>query len=405
MKQTAICLALLLATLFAGCSSKPKPAVETLNASQSQASQSQPISIGGEPAVVLQRTRSAGQEKPEFVSATVLPGRGMNIWQIRAYIPGKGEIDLLTAPSLADAKTLLDTQDDEFGNKGFSAGGALLVPWANRIRGKLSADKKTITTTIAGRDVTLPANWRGKKPEAVINAMHGLILKAPFQGAAQQMKTGSDPQQVAATYHAGNFNGHWVSDTDLEAKVELKGDAVELTVTAKNVGKEPLPLGFGWHPYFAIPSGDRKQARLQLAADHRALVDNYDDVFPTGKTEPVKGTKYDFTAAGGHELGDLYMDDNFTNVKHNGDGSSVSEIIDPAAKYGLRIVALNPEVKAVQIYAPPDKAFIVLEPQTNLADPYNKIWGKTDTGMIILKPGESYTYKVRLELFVPTAAH
>lgn len=402
MKHTALYVALLSAALLTACSSKPKPA-QTSNPTVPSSSQSQSISIGGQPAVVLQRTRSTATDKPEFISATVLPGRGMNLWQVRAYIPGKGEIDLLTAPPLPEAKALLDTQDDEFGNKGFSAGGALLFPWANRIRGKLSADKKTITTTIAGRAVTLPANWRGKKPEAVINAMHGLILKAPFEGVSQQ--NAADGSTVSGTLHAGNFNGHWLSDTDLTGKVELKGDTVELTLTAKNVGKEPLPLGFGWHPYFAIPSGERKQARLQLPSDHRALVNNYDDVFPTGKTEPVKGAKYDFSAAGGHELGDLYMDDNFTEVKHNADGSSLSEIIDPASKYGLRIIALNPEVRAVQIYAPPDKAFIVLEPQTNLADPYNKIWGKANTGMIILEPGESYTYRVRLELFTPANAH
>jgi galactose mutarotase-like enzyme len=137
----------------------------------------------------------------------------------------------------------------------------------------------------------------------------------------------------------------------------------------------------------------------------RAIVNNYDDVFPTGKLEPVKGTPYDFNVPGGRELGKLYMDDNFTNVQHQADGSVVSEIIDPAAKYGLRITALTPEVRAIQIYAPPDKSFIVLEPQTNLADPYNKkIWGNTDTGMVTLQPGQSLTYRVRLEIFDPTAS-
>ena len=33
-----------------------------------------------------------------------------------------------------------------------------------------------------------------------------------------------------------------------------------------------------------------------------ALVNNYDDVFPTGKLKPVKGTKYDFNAADGKAL-------------------------------------------------------------------------------------------------------
>jgi len=44
---------------------------------------------------------------------------------------------------------------------------------------------------------------------------------------------------------------------------------------------------------------------------------------------------------------------------------------------------------------------IVVEPQVNLADPYNPIWGKTDTGMVLLKPGQSLSWRVRLELFTP----
>jgi aldose 1-epimerase len=43
-----------------------------------------------------------------------------------------------------------------------------------------------------------------------------------------------------------------------------------------------------------------------------------------------------------------------------------------------------------------------VEPQYNLADPYNKkIWGNRDTGMLSLKPGESTTWHVKLELFTP----
>ena len=62
------------------------------------------------------------------------------------------------------------------------------------------------------------------------------------------------------------------------------------------------------------------------------------------------------------------------------------EIIDPAAKYGLRVTALSPEIKAIQVYAPPERNVVAIEPQFNLADPYSKSWGKTDTGMVMLQP-------------------
>ncbi len=54
----------------------------------------QTISIGGEPVVVLQRPKSSDNSKPQFLEAMIMPGRGMAVLQIKAYIPGKGEIEL-----------------------------------------------------------------------------------------------------------------------------------------------------------------------------------------------------------------------------------------------------------------------------------------------------------------------
>jgi galactose mutarotase-like enzyme len=70
-----------------------------------------------------------------------------------------------------------------------------------------------------------------------------------------------------------------------------------------------------------------------------------------------------------------YLDDNFSELKYRPDGSTVSEIIDPEAKYGLRLVTLSPQIKSIQVYAPQQKNFVALEPQFNLPDPYHKNWG------------------------------
>ncbi len=51
-----------------------------------------PVSIGGEPVVVLQRPPVTDESKPQFLQATILPGRGMAVLQIKAYLPGKGRV-------------------------------------------------------------------------------------------------------------------------------------------------------------------------------------------------------------------------------------------------------------------------------------------------------------------------
>jgi len=360
---------------------------------------SQAISIEGEPVATLRRPDATDRGKPQFLEAEILPGRGMAVLQIRAYLPGKGEIDLLNSPPLPEAEKLLDQGDDEFGNQIFKIGGAILLPFANRIRGKVSADGKAIIATVAGKTVSLPANWSGNNQGAEKHAIHGLIRRSQFQNVTVQ--NGAKDSTISAVLHAGNFDGHWLSDTDVTVVTTLSHDAFEMTVAAKNVGHQPLPMGIGWHPYFVLASGDRRQVRLHLPSETRAVMNNYDDSFTTGERVPVKETPYDFSAPAGRPLGMQYLDDNFSSLNYNAEGHTVSEIVDPAARYGLRLITLSPQIKSIQVYAPPQKNFVAIEPQFNLPDPYNKDWGSADTGMVLLQPGQSVAWRVRLELFTP----
>ena len=46
-------------------------------------------------------------------------------------------------------------------------------------------------------------------------------------------------------------------------------------------------------------------------------------------------------------------------------------------------------------------AIFAIEPQFNLPDPYNRNWGNAGNGMVLLQPGQSVSWRVRLELFAP----
>src|ERR1700677_4591616 len=89
---------------------------------------------GGQDAILLERSQFGGGSGPEFLAATLLPGRGMNTLQITAYLPDKGEVALLASPSLAEANRLMNgTDGDENGGESLEMGGAIEVPWAGRI--------------------------------------------------------------------------------------------------------------------------------------------------------------------------------------------------------------------------------------------------------------------------------
>jgi aldose 1-epimerase len=353
--------------------------------------------IGGQKIVTLTR-KATSTTKPEFTSITILPGRGMEIQQITANFPAKGSVDVLASPDLATSAKMLDQQDTENGDLAYRLGSVFLVPYPNRIRGKLSADGKTLTTSWQGHAITLPANNIGKNADAERHAMHGLILKAKTDNVSVKKTSGGE--EVTGVIHAGDFGGHWLSKTDLDFTISLTADAVDATIVAHNVGGEAEPIAIGWHPYFAFPSGDRTQARLQIPGSQMAEVDNYDNVFPTGKLKPVDGTRYDLRAAGGVALGSNFFDDNWSKLDWKNGGVTV-KVIDPAAKYGVDIVGLSPEIKTIQAYAPPTQKFVAVEHQYNFADPFSKIWGSMDTGMVTLKPGQSTKWHVRLHVFVP----
>ncbi len=351
------------------------------------------------PPISLNSPRLPTPDNPGFVSAQVLPNRGMMLLQVRAHLPELGEVDLLYVPDQETAGHILNS-DDYHGNASYSFGGALLVPYANRIRGRHLPGTRTIETAIRGTQVRLPANSGGKRPGAEQYAMHGLILDQAFEEITRN--TTADTDGVRAVLHAGDFRGHWISSADLTVEVLVGVTALTLSVTATNVGETRLPIGIGWHPYFAIPSGRRQQARLHIPASHRLLVNNYDEVLPTGEITDVRGTSYDFSMAGGAPLRELYLDDCYVGLKKNHRGETVLSTVDPAAGYGLRIVASSPQVSAVQTFAPTDRAFVVLEPQFNWADPYGPVWASdVDTGMVLLSPNQSVDYVVRLELFTP----
>jgi len=215
-----------------------------------------------------------------------------------------------------------------------------------------------------------------------------------------QTQTTADGQTLTGVIHAGDFGGHWLSKTDLHFTLSLTGKAVDAEIVATNVGSEDEPMAIGWHPYFVVPSGDRKQALLHVPGEQVAVVNNYTAVFPTGKLIPVKGTKWDFTAPQGKALGDIYLDDNWSKLQRTDNAVDVT-FADPASNYGVRVLGLSPEIRTVQVYAPPTKSFAAIEQQFNFADPFGKEWHGMNTGMVTLAPGKSVEWHVRLELFQP----
>jgi aldose 1-epimerase len=390
--------------VVAGC----KQRVATAQLDRGTMFASQPIQVGGEPAVTIQRNPTSHGARPEFVSLTFLPGRGMNVFQIYADVPGLGKIPVLSSPPLETVANRLNGQGfDRLGAASVGFGEAFLIPYPNRIFGRLSSDGTDLATEWHGHTILLPAlrshpTHSASSPDHATSnegmVMHGLILRDQAQDVHTEQTP--DGETATAVIHAGDFGGHWLSRTDLHFTVELTGDAVTESIVATNVGQEDEPIAIGAHPYFAIPSGDRGQARLHVPASMMAVVNNYRQEFPTGKLRPVQGTRYDYRSPDGIPLDDHALDDNFSHLERTGGAVDV-KLMDPKSHYGIAVDGLSPAIKTVQIYSPQGREFVAVEEQFNFVDPFGKEWKEMDTGMVTLHPGESTTWKLRLHLFTP----
>jgi aldose 1-epimerase len=352
---------------------------------------------GGQEAIVLARSRQMGDTMAEFLSATLLPGRGMNVLQITAYIPGEGEVNLLASPSLDGAAAAMTGHGaDAEGQASLAMGGAFEVPFAGSLWGVPAQDGSKTAVVWQGHAMNLPSDGSGGA-----EARNGLMLMEPADPASSE--TLPDGGNAQAVFHAGDYAGHWLSKTDVTISALLSSRSIEFTVVATNVGDIAEPVGIGWHPRFVILGGDRTQLKLHVPGQLRAEVRDRAKGLPTGTLIPVAGTPYDFSMAGGAKLGTMSLDDAFVSLRQNLlDNGPAAEMIDPASGFGVRMTALSPTIKAMRVVAPAGGDYVSIGPDYNYPDPFGREWSKEpDTGMVVLQPGQSTEWKVRLELISP----
>ena len=122
---------------------------------------------------------------------------------------------------------------------------------------------------------------------------------------------------------------------------------------------------------------------------------------PTGRLLPVDGTTFDFTARGGAKLGPADLDESFVHLRPAIlDIGPAAELRDPESNYRLRITAMTPAIRRCRCLRLRARSTWSIAPQLNLDDPLGKEWpASEDTGMVVLQPGQSMQWKVRLELF------
>ena len=344
---------------------------------------------GGRQPVLLTRAESLGGSMPEFHTATFLPGVGLSLLQITAFLPHRGEVPLLVAPTIQQVQDgtspKLSGPDDTHG--------ALEVPWSGGLVGIPSPVGMTIAALWHGHSITLPTD-----PQGVPTVAEAGMLRTQDTDSAAVHAT-NEGQLLTARFAASDFDGHWLSRTETSVSALLTPTALELTVNATNVGEQPEPVGIGWHPRFSLPSGDRNTTLLRLPAGEVLALGDSTRSIPNGKiiAAPAELSRYMGHA---QALGSQSFDTMLVGLKPAGmDSMTSAELRDPAAGFGLRISAVSASIKELRVYAPSGEDFVGLGLQTNYDNPLAGTWPSDDQAIATLMPGQTLEWKIKVEIF------
>ena len=224
------------------------------------------------------------------------------------------------------------------------------------------------------------------------HALHGFVFGAPWRvvdWGADDGGTWVRTRIASSDLHLPGdaYPGRWI----LEVVHRLEPEGHRHRVRVENVGFEPFPFGYGWHPYFRAPlaaPGTRGACIVRVPA--RARWELTAALLPTGRRLEVSGP-YDLRT--GSRLADKSYDDPFTLLEREPDGASAAELIDPQAHLMVRVRASR-DFEHWVVYSPRTMPGVCLEPYTCVPDAVNLAARGVPTGLRELEPDQSWEAEV-----------
>lgn len=226
---------------------------------------------------------------------------------------------------------------------------AILFPFANRIEnGAYKFD---------GKDYQLEINKTEEN-----NAIHGLVFDKTFTLVKY------DSSITETIIHLRYIEKGEPLGFPFKYKMNLiyviTMDSVELLVDIKNIDEFSFPFTIGWHPYFV--STNLENSYLNLNSSKKILVNQ--QRIPTNE-KPIELSKE-------FKIDQLDLDDCF--ILNN----QYLEFKTPDYKLNFSFSANE---NYIQLYIPPNRKTIAIEPQTGSANNFND-----NRGLKILQPEELF---------------
>jgi len=250
---------------------------------------------------------------------------------------------------------------EEYARSGATFGIPFLHPWANRLAG--------FAYGVGGQEVALDRDSGLLRIEEHGLPIHGLAphalrWQAEERGDALRAHAELDRERLEAFPYPHR----------LEVEVTLADDALTLRTTLIPTGAIPVPVAFGYHPYFVLPGAPRAEWEVELPVDRQLVLD--ENMIPTGEHEAPEFRR---GALSDRSLDNAYvMPERARPFTVTGGGRTLGVEFLDGYTYA-------------QAFAPAEKELICFEPMTA---PANALI--SHEGLRLAPPGESFSAAFRI---------
>ena len=282
---------------------------------------------------------------------SLVPGKGATLLDLR--FGGRQVLDGYSSP-----------EELTIGKWGKSA---VLFPFPNRLRdGRYNWQQQDYQFPINNADTG--------------NAIHGIARAESFEVVRVELTTESAEVECRLEY-AGTHPGYPFPCTlDLTFSMSNRRD-FNVAFFLKNHHSQAIPAGFGWHPYFRLC--EQADAHLlHLPECEKVAID--ERMIPTGEKTDFDEFVHD------RQLDDTRLDNCF-KVKKPG---SLYRLGLAGSGGRLSVVASASSFPFFQVFTPPHRESIALEPMTCNVDAFNN-----GEGLVTVPAGGDWLEAFRVEYY------
>ena len=273
--------------------------------------------------------------------ARILPFLGGAINQLRLRINGQ----------LGDLVRGYKDEEEIAELHGRTFRSAQLYPFPNRVaKGQYN---------FGGHSYQLPINFPAEN-----NAIHGLVHDRLFTPINSNEGTGESSLTLQYRQENSQDPGYPFSFA-LEVTYRLSERGLQIETTLTNTDSVGSPVGYGWHPYFILGNTAIDDLMLCLPATQSLETDT--NMIPTGRLLPFPRFRRP------ERIGNRVFDHCLSCTTHD----SHSIYLTDADGHGIRL-DLDQGYRYIQIYTPPERNCIAIEPMSCAPDSFNNgLGGRT----------------------------